>query len=215
MHRIDPITSAPTSRVTARGISFPSRRLAAYALAGGATVASATAADAGVYLTVYTLNTPYTVTTPDVTQVRMSWSTSLSGGNVQQGDLTDWSISFLSGEDVVYTDNIVSGGAVQSIGGVQRGIADILFNFNLSTLTPGDFDNMVSGSLLAGASGPAFNVYSYPQGPFFPPYSTLGIWGNGDESTRELPGYSSVFTVPAPGVLAAFALAGLASRRRR
>jgi MYXO-CTERM domain-containing protein len=178
-------------------------------------MASAAAADAGVYLTLYTLNTPYTVTTPDVTQVLMSWSTNLTGGNVGQGDLTDWSISLLSGETVIYTDNIVAGGAVQSIGGVQRGLADILFNFNLGTLTPGDFDNMVSGSLLADASGSAYNIYSYPQGPFVPPYSTLGIWANGNESTRELPGYSSVFTVPAPGVLGAFALAGLASRRRR
>jgi len=71
------------------------------------------------------------------------------------------------------------------------------------------------GVLLAGASGPAYNIYSYPQGPFDPPYSTLGIWANGIESTRELPGYSSVFTVPAPGAFAALAFAGLASHRRR
>jgi MYXO-CTERM domain-containing protein len=172
-------------------------------------------AHAGVYFTVYTLNTPYTVTSPDVTQVMMSWSTNLTNGIVQQGDLTDWSISFLNGGNLFYTDNIVAAGAVRSIGGVNRGIADIAFNFNLDTLTAGEFDNMLQGVLLAGASGPAYNIYSYPQGPFDPPYSTLGIWANGNESTRELPGYSSVFTVPAPGAFAALAFAGLASHRRR
>lgn len=173
------------------------------------------AADASVYYTIYTLNTPYTVTSPDVTQVLMSWSTNASSGLIDQDDLTDWSISFLNGGNLFYTDNIVVGGSVQSIGGVSRGIADILFNFNLDTLTAGNFDNMLQGALLAGASGPAYNVYSYPQGPFDPPYSTLGIWANGNEATRELPGYSSVYTVPAPGAIAALALAGLCSRRRR
>lgn len=172
-------------------------------------------ANAGVYFTFYTLNTPYTVTSPDVTQVLMSWSTNLTSGIVDQDDLTDWSISFLNGGNLFYTDNIVTAGTVQSLGGVTRGIADILFSFNLDTLTAGDFDNMLQGSLLANASGPAYNVYSYPTGPFDPPYSTLGIWANGNEATRELPGYSSVYTVPAPGAIAALALAGLCARRRR
>lgn len=184
--------------------------------AAGIAISLVTAgADAGVYFTVYTLNTPYTATSPDVTQVLMSWSTNLTSGIVDQDDLTDWSISFLNGGNLFYTDNIVSAGSVQSLGGVARGLADILFSFNLDTLTAGDFDNMLQGALLAGASGPAYNVYSYPTGPFDPPYSTLGIWANGNESTRELPGYSSVYTVPAPGALAALALAGLCSRRRR
>lgn len=175
----------------------------------------AATSEAGVYVTTYTLNTPYTVTSPDVTQVLVSWSTDLTGGIVSQADLTDWSISLLGGGNLVYTDVVVTAGSVQSIGGVSRGFADILFTFNLDTLSAGDFDNMLSGTLLAGASVPSYNVYSYPQGPFDPPYSTLGIWANGNESTRELPGYSSVTTVPAPGTLAAIALAGLRRRRHR
>ena len=118
--------------------------LCRFARQGGvaAVVASglvAATADASVYFTIYTLNTPYTATSPDVTQVLMSWSTNITSGVVDQGDLTDWSISFLSGGNLFYTDNIVTAGAVQSIGGVNRGIADILFNFNLDTLTAGDF----------------------------------------------------------------------------
>lgn len=193
------------------------RCLAGYGgIAAGIAFSFVTAsADAGVYFTFYTLNTPYTATSPDVTQVMMSWSTNLTSGIVSQADLTDWSISFLAGGNLFYTDNVVTAGTVQSLGGVARGIADILFSFNLNTLTAGDFDNMLQGSLLSGASGPAYNVYSYPNGPFDPPYSSLGIWANGNEATRELPGYSEVFTVPAPGALAALALAGLCTRRRR
>ena len=187
---------------------------------GGVAVAVATGlltatADAGVFFTIYTLNTPYTAASPNVTQVLMSWSTNLTSGTVEQDDLTDWSLSFLNGGNLFYTDNIVSAGSVQAIGGVSRGILDIVFNFNLDTFTAGNFDNLVEGVRLAGASGPAYNIYSYPQGPFEPPYSTLGSWANGNESTRQLPGYSSVFTVPAPGTIAAIALVGLCTRRRR
>lgn len=187
---------------------------------GGAAVAVATGlltatADAGVFFTIYTLNTPYTAASPNVTQVLMSWSTNLTSGTVEQDDLTDWSLSFLNGGNLFYTDNIVSAGSVQAIGGVSRGILDIVFNFNLDTFTAGNFDNLVEGVRLAGASGPAYNIYSFPQGPFEPPYSTLGIWANGNESTRQAPGYSSVFTVPAPGTIAAIALVGLCTRRRR
>ena len=107
---------------------------------GGAAVAVATGlltatADAGVFFTIYTLNTPYTAASPNVTQVLMSWSTNLTSGTVEQDDLTDWSLSFLNGGNLFYTDNIVSAGSVQAIGGVSRGILDIVFNFNLDTFT--------------------------------------------------------------------------------
>ena len=53
--------------------------------------------DAGFYTSVYTLNSPYTASSPNVTQVLVNWSTSLTSGIVQEGDLTDWSISLLGG----------------------------------------------------------------------------------------------------------------------
>lgn len=178
------------------------------------TLAVAAPADAGVYISLYTLSSPYTVTTPDVTQVLVSWSTN-SLHLVEADDLVDWSISFLSGGNLFYTDQVIVGGVVQPLGGVERTLADVLFNFDLLTMTPGNFDNMLPGASLSGAVGPAYNVYSYPDGPFEPPYSTFGIWANGDESTRQLLGFSSVVTVPAPAALAIAALAGLAPRRRR
>ena len=81
------------------------------------------------------------------------------------------------------------------------------------TLTVGEFDNMLTGSALTGATGTAYNIYSYLNG-LPSPYSTLGLWSNGNESTRQLPGYSSVATVPGPGACALLALAGARKRRR-
>jgi hypothetical protein len=98
--------------------------------------------DAGYYTSIYTLNSPYTASSPNVTQVLVNWSTSLTSGMVQQGDLTDWSISLLGGGNLFYTDNVIIGGSVQSNRGVTRGIADVLFRFDLGTFTPGDFDNI-------------------------------------------------------------------------
>ena len=177
----------------------------------------ASAADAGMYESTYTLNTPYTASSPEVTHVLVNFSTSLTTGVVGQGDLTDWSISLYGAGGVIYTDNVIVGGSVQSIGGITRGIADVLFQFDLNTFVSGDFDNVLIGSGLSGATGTAYNIYSYPNSVLGPPYSSLGIWSNGIESTRQLPGYSSVVTVavPAPGACAALALVMTIKRRRR
>ena len=72
-------------------------------------------------------------------------------------------------------------------------------------------------SLNNGATGMQYNAYYYKNYPGEPD-DPLGIWRNGDESTRFAPGFSShVFTsIPAPGAAALIGLAGLvASRRRR
>ena len=106
---------------------------------------------------------------------------------------------------------------MQSNEGVARGIADVLFQFNLDTDLAGDFDNMLAGITLSSAASTAYNIYSYPTSTQGPPYSSLGLWKNGNESTRQLPGYLSVSTVavPAPGAIALLGMAGLMGRRRR
>ena len=188
-----------------------------FAVAVAVLAVLASAADAGMYESTYTLNTPYTASSPEVTHVLVNFSTSLTTGVVGQGDLTDWSISLYGAGGVIYTDSVIVGGSVQSIGGITRGIADVLFQFDLNTFVSGDFDNVLIGSGLSGATGTAYNIYSYPNSVLGPPYSPLGIWSNGIESTRQLPGYSSVVTVavPAPGACAALALVMTIKRRRR
>ena len=180
-------------------------------------LALGTAANAGAYTTTYILNTPYTDSTPNATQVVVNWSTNLTSGAVQQTDLTNWSIGLFGAGNVFYTDNVITGGTVQSNVGVARGIADVLFQFNLDTGLAGDFDNMLAGITLSSAASTAYNIYSYPTSTQGPPYSSLGLWKNGNESTRQLPGYLSVSTVavPAPGAIALLGMAGLMGRRRR
>jgi len=180
-------------------------------------LALGTAANAGAYTTTYILNTPYTDSTPNATQVVVNWSTNLTSGAVQQTDLTNWSIGLYGAGNVFYTDNVITGGTVQSNKGVARGIADVLFQFNLNTGVAGDFDNMLAGITLSSAASTAYNIYSYPTSTQGPPYSSLGLWKNGNESTRQLPGYLSVSTVavPAPGAIALLGMAGLMGRRRR
>ena len=177
-------------------------------------LAAASGATAGVYTTTYTLTTPYTLTKPFATQVVVDWSTDSTSGVINETNLTNWTIRLVDGATDIYTDTVITGGSVQSIGGVSRTISGVMFNFNLDTLTVGEFDNMLTGSALSGATGTAFNIYSYFNGNP-PPYSPLGMWFNGIEGTRQLPGFSSVVTTPAPGVLAIAGLAGLAAARRR
>jgi hypothetical protein len=191
--------------------------VAASVLAATAALAAAAPSHAGVYFTIYTLSAPYQFSTPNATQVLLTFSTSLTSGVMDAGDLDDWSISLLSGGNLFYTDQIVVDGVVQSIGGVSRSITDLIFEFNLDTLVHGTFDTMVPGELLAGAMGTQFNIYSYP---VVPPHGEpepvpFGIWANGDEATRQSMGFSSVVTVPAPATIALLAVSLLPARRRR
>lgn len=172
---------------------------------------------AGVYYSVYTLTSPYEFSTPNATQVLLTFSTSLTSGVMDASGLDDWSISLLSGGNLFYTDQVVIDGVVQSIGGVDRSITDILFEFNLDTLLHGTFDNFVPGATLAAAVGTQFNIYSYPfvPPPGYPETIPFGIWSNGNEATRQNMGFSSVVTVPAPATIALLALSALPARRRR
>ena len=129
-----------------------------FAVAVAVLAVLASAADAGMYESTYTLNTPYTASSPEVTHVLVNFSTSLTTGVVGQGDLTDWSISLYGAGGVIYTDSVIVGGSVQSIGGITRGIADVLFQFDLNTFVSGDFDNVLIGSGLSGATGTAYNI---------------------------------------------------------
>ena len=176
-----------------------------------------TSASAAFVTTTYILNTPYTNSTPNVNKVVVYWTSELTSGQVQQSDLTNWSITLLNNDTTVYSDMVIKGGSVQSNKGVARGIADVLFQFNLNTGVAGDFDNMLAGITLSSAASTAYNIYSYPTSTQGPPYSSLGLWKNGNESTRQLPGYLSVSTVavPAPGAIALLGMAGLMGRRRR
>ena len=133
-----------------------------------------TSASAAYVTTTYILNTPYTDSTPHVNKVVVYWTSELTSGQVQQSDLTNWSITLLNNYTTVYSDTVIKQGSVQSNKGVARGIADVLFQFNLDTGVAGDFDNMLAGITLSSAASTAYNIYSYPTSTQGPPYSSLG-----------------------------------------
>ena len=174
-------------------------------------------AHGGVYQSVFTLNSPYLFTPTAATQVVLQWATEASSGSITRSDLTYWSVSLRDAAGGnLYTDKVITGSNVNAIGGVSRSLSDVRFAFSFDTQSYSVFDAMYSGSLLTGATGMQYNAYYYNNFPGEPD-DPLGIWRNGDESTRFAPGFSShVFTsIPAPGAAALIGLAGLVTSRRR
>ena len=77
-----------------------------------------TSASAAYVTTTYILNTPYTDSTPNVNKVVVYWTSELTSGQVQQSDLTNWSITLLNNDTTVYSDTVIKQGSVQSNKGV-------------------------------------------------------------------------------------------------
>lgn len=168
---------------------------------------------AGTYQSVFTLATPYTASSPNVTHVVLTWTSVDDDGVIGLAEITDWSVELRAGGTTVFSDHAIIGGVVQDLGGVSRSISDLRFQFDFGTQGYRVFDTMYFGSLLSGATGTTYNTYLY-EGFAGEPDAPLGIWFNGNEATRQQPGYSShVFSVvPAPGALALLAM-GISLRR--
>jgi hypothetical protein len=171
---------------------------------------------AGTYQSVFTLTTPYTASSPHVTHVVLTWTSVADDGVIGLADITDWSVELLAGGTTVFADHAIIGGVVQDLGGVSRAASDLRFQFDFSSQGYRVFDTMYFGSLLSGATGTTFNTYLY-EGFAGEPDAPLGIWSNGDEGTRQQPGYSShVFSaVPAPGALVLLAICVPMRKRSR
>ncbi len=187
-----------------------SRAFAALAAA----LACACPALAGTYQSVFTLATPYTASAPSITHVVLTWTSTADSGVIGLGDITDWSVELRSGGSAIFTDYAIVNDVVQTLGGVARSESDLRFQFDFATQSYRVFDTMYFGSLLSGATGTTYNAYLY-QGLSGEPDAPLGIWFNGNETTRQQPGFSShVFlAIPAPGAMALLAVA-LCCRRR-
>lgn len=106
--------------------SFTATGLVSSAMVLGLGTASVLAGD---FKTTFTLDTA--VGDPLVDTVIFNWSTDLTSGTVNAGDLTNWSIELLNGASSIYTDSVIIGGVVQPIGGVAR---TLVFDFNLLIL---------------------------------------------------------------------------------
>lgn len=80
----------------------------------------------------------------DGNQIVIDWDTALTTGPVNQGDLTDLTLSLFGTGGLIFTDMAIIGGSAQPIGGVARVLSDISFEFDLDVAPSGDFAGLNS-----------------------------------------------------------------------
>ena len=109
---------------------FKRNALITIALAVAISLSSAPFVQAATYVTTLSLATP--LYDDNIDTVVFNWSTNKASGSVGSSDLLDLSMELRSGGDNIYTDTIMVGGVVQSIGGVSRTVP--FWDFDLDTL---------------------------------------------------------------------------------
>lgn len=156
---------------------------------------------------------------PAVNTMIFNWSTNLTSGTVTENDLTNWSYELLNSGSSVYTETVIAGGVVQPIGGVSRNLSDLLFNFDLDTLTATIWSNDLNYVQSGAATGVTYNVFPYVGGV------RLVRLNNGSEVSDDISSFSQSTievtpsaTTPEPssllGLLAVSSL-GLLARKRK
>lgn len=150
-------------------------------------------------------------------RVSFQWSTFLTGGIVAASNLSDLTMRFYNGSNLVYTDVAIAGGVVQPFGGVNRTSSDIFFNYNLNNRTLLEIGNLQTTNP-AGAIGTQYYVTDNLN---FPADSMVGIQAivNGsrqslkiDLLTRQV---STTVPEPATNAIVGLGLTGIAWWRRR
>jgi hypothetical protein len=136
----------------------PSSQLKSLLALAGA-LACVGASEAATYTTQITGTSAGTLF--QVSRIEIVWSTSVSeGAAVTAADLTDWTISAFDGEDLIYSDVVISAGVIQSLAGISRGASDISFSA-VSGESVLDFDNdLPQQQLGASTGGITANFYS-------------------------------------------------------
>jgi hypothetical protein len=139
------------------GIAARPLRVLAPALAAGLLLASLDAS-ATLYRTTLTLTNPNNTDIPATTAV-YDWETSAAGPAITSTDLDNLTLTLYDGATAFFTDTIIVTGVVQAIGGAARGFADIVWEFDLTTLIVSDYDNDLF-VVQAGATGTTYNFYA-------------------------------------------------------
>ncbi|BCL34685.1 hypothetical protein NSMS1_11320 [Nostoc sp. MS1] len=66
----------------------------------------------------------------DITKIVVDWSSDqTSNPFITENDLDNWSYQLFEGESLIYSEDVIKNGEVQTIGGVQRSISDISFRY--------------------------------------------------------------------------------------
>lgn len=152
----------------------------------------------------------------ELNYLEVVWSTSATFGSaVDETALSDLSISIYDNSNaLVYNDVVISGGIVQSIGGLSRNLSDISFSATSGSAVL-NFDNDLNQIQLGSASGTTFNIYGDTSVSLNLAYYLEGIL---QEDATLLNLTQNTTAVPEPSGCAALAgliCAGFAFTRRR
>lgn len=101
----------------------------------------------------------------DGNQIVIDWDTFLTGGLVDETDLTGLTFSLYGTGGLIFSDTAIASSAVQPIGGVARALSDLDFFFDLDIAPGGDvaglvaFDNDFDVVQEFAATGVTYNMF--------------------------------------------------------
>lgn len=97
----------------------------------------------------------------ELLRVDVTWSTNVSSGTVEVGDLDSLRFDLIDTTGVFYTDIAIVAGVAQPISGINRQTSDLIFDFDFGvgfgTLL--EFDNDLFVNQNPGATGLSYHVY--------------------------------------------------------
>ncbi|WP_309383313.1 PEP-CTERM sorting domain-containing protein [Cerasicoccus frondis] len=150
------------------------------------------------------------------------WSTDTSGSG-SSSDLIDLSFYLYNGDSLIYTDDAISNGVAESIGGASRSLDDIEFTFDTNlgaSLIVDFFNNDVDTVEFGGSSGETYNIFTHFEGGlrFYTEKYLDGVF-KGSVILYEVEYSKSTSVVPEPGhyglVLALLSLSAVYVWRKR
>lgn len=175
-------------------------------------LAAAQAQAALVYQTTMTLSDPDNSAIP-LTSAVYDWETNATSGAISSANLLNLTLALFNGPSLVYTDAMIVNGAVQPIGGAGRVLTDIIWAFNLDSLTVTDADNDRGDKQASSATGLTYRFAAIPG------FGVIFRYDNG--SQKGVTGFTmSQVTVPtevpvAPTALLLLGGLTLLARRRK
>lgn len=146
----------------------------------------------------------------------IDWSTAVMTGVIDETNLTDLTYTLTNGGTAVYQDQTIINSVVQPIGGVNRLLTDLVFNFDITTIPAGfapsdEFDNDLNSVQEIAGVGITYNIYD-PGGS-----STLSVVAFSDgvdiDSILAHPYTSSTTAIPEPSLLGLVGLGLFAAKR--
>ncbi|MGK7923516.1 MAG: hypothetical protein AB4080_26315 [Trichodesmium sp.] len=116
-------------------------------------------AQAASFTSKITYETPATL---GETHVIFKWTGEDKNGDnyILKDELTDWSAQLFAGDEIVYTDDIITDGVFSNFGNRDRNISHIRFEFNL---LENKFDEYLNWRWSAGSAGEGTKFYSNGQ----------------------------------------------------